>query len=96
MIDYAGFFITLDLISARSNLSNDCSLLAIVKFRSLSCCFPRGQWEPWDPPARTRSPGELGIKDPRAPPRTGRHGGFAEATHIFPWQEAVTVPTRLK
>lgn len=35
MIDYGGFFITLNLISAWSNLSNDCSLLAIVKFESL-------------------------------------------------------------
>lgn len=34
MIDYGGFFITLNLISAWSNLSNDCSLLAIVKFES--------------------------------------------------------------
>lgn len=34
MIDYGGFFITLNLISARSNLSNDCSLLAIAKFKS--------------------------------------------------------------
>lgn len=34
MIDYGGFFITLNLISACSNLSNDCSLLAIVKFKS--------------------------------------------------------------
>ena len=35
MIDYGAFFITLNLISAWSNLSNDCSLLAIVKFK----CF---------------------------------------------------------
>lgn len=40
MIDYAGFFITLNLISARSNLSNDCSLLAIVKFKSLFILLP--------------------------------------------------------
>lgn len=34
MIDYGGFFITLNLISAWSNLSNDCSLLVIVKFKA--------------------------------------------------------------
>lgn len=33
MIDYGAFFITLNLISAWSNLSNDCSLLAIVKLK---------------------------------------------------------------
>lgn len=34
MIDRVVFFITLNLISAWCNLSNDCSLLAIVKFKA--------------------------------------------------------------
>jgi len=34
MIDHVVFFITLNLISAWCNLSNDCSLLAIVKFKA--------------------------------------------------------------
>lgn len=49
MIDYGGFFITLNLISAWSNLSNDCSLLAIVKFKSVFILLrPQPVGKCWD------------------------------------------------
>lgn len=68
MIDYAGFFITLHLISAGSNLSNDCSLLAIVKFKSLSTLLPgAASWETLGRlPVRTRFQGERGHQGPTA------------------------------
>lgn len=44
-IDCVVFFITLNLISAWCNLSNDSSLLAIVKFKaSLVLPLKAGQW----------------------------------------------------
>lgn len=96
MIDYGGFFITLNLISAWSNLSNDCSLLAIVKFKS---CFMRLHRQPvgrcWGAFWFTHLLGGSGNK------------GFTELSdgqevvevlqklhYIFSWQEILTVPTR--
>lgn len=69
MIDYAGFFITLNLISAQSNLSNDCSLLAIVRFKSLCILLP-GQpvGKPRDASRFTHFfKGRVGIQDPQRP-----------------------------
>lgn len=86
MIDYGGFFITLNLISAWSNLSNDCSLLAIVKFKSFFILlhgqpvrnYGDGSWCPYIFTER------VGINDTqRARWWTGSHGGFAEVTFFL-------------
>lgn len=97
MIDYGAFFITLNLISAWSNLSNDCSLLAIVKFKSFFILLHKAasQETLWSILVHTHFQGKSGNKWFR------KVSDGPEATevlqksyYIFSWQGTVTVPTR--
>lgn len=94
MIDYGGFFITLNLISAWSNLSDDCSLLAIVKFKSFFILLHKAASQEilGSTLVHTYFQGESGKKAQRW---TGSRGGFAEVVlHISLAGKKMTVPTR--